>query len=106
MLLVFLKQFSKYARSKSEPLLHALALGQLEKYVAAKELLDCHKLTTWLAVVRVFPGGTGRQRWVTEQSHAILAGAAVYRKSLQGDNSPNKSSPKSGTSRPVNTPPR
>jgi len=104
--LVFLKQFSKNARSKSEPLLHALALGQLEKYVAAKELLDRHKLTTWLAVVRVFPGGTGRQRWVTEQYHAILAGAAVYRKSLQGDNSPNKSLPKSATRKPVKSPPQ
>ncbi len=65
--LVFLKQFSKRATAKAEPLLHALALGQLEKYVEAKALLDRHKLTTWLAVVRVFPGGPGRRVWITEQ---------------------------------------
>ena len=99
--LVFLKQFSKIATSKAQHLLHALALGQLEKYVEAKALLDQHKLTNWMNVARVFPAAPWRQAWVIHNYDAILAGAAVYNKPQQVT----KSSPKQSTKQQAKTPP-
>ena len=47
--LVFLKRFSKRASAPAEHLLHALALNQVNKRVAAKALLERNGLTSWLA---------------------------------------------------------
>src|SRR5258705_364902 len=80
--------------------------GQIEKYVEAKAFLDRNKLTSWLAVVRVFPGGPGRRVWITEQHHAILAGAAVSRKTPQVAKAPVKSPIKPSTKAPEKSPPQ
>ena len=45
--LVFLKRFSKRASAPAEHLLHALALNQVNKRVAAKALLERNGLTSW-----------------------------------------------------------
>jgi superfamily II DNA or RNA helicase len=70
--LVFLKRFSKHASAPSEHLLHALALNQVNKRVAARALLERNGLTTWLAAIEAFPGGSKRLPWLMPQLDSIL----------------------------------
>src|SRR5438477_751408 len=77
--LVFLKRFSKRASAPAEHLLHALALNQVSKRVAAKALLERHGLTGWLAAVAAFPGGSSRLPWLRRQLESILGGEDSFR---------------------------
>jgi superfamily II DNA or RNA helicase len=70
--LVFLKRFSKHASAPAEHLLHALALNQVNKRVGARALLERNGLTTWLAAIEAFPGGSKRLPWLMPQLDAIL----------------------------------
>jgi superfamily II DNA or RNA helicase len=70
--LVLLKRFSKHASAPAEHLLHALALNQVNKRVAARALLERNGLTTWPAAIEAFPGGAKRLPWLIPQLNAIL----------------------------------
>jgi superfamily II DNA or RNA helicase len=70
--LVFLKRFSKHASAPAEHLLHALALNQVNKRIAARALLERNGLTTRLAAIEAFPGGSKRLPWLMPQLDAIL----------------------------------
>jgi hypothetical protein len=70
--LVLLKRFSKRASAPAEHLLHALALNQVNKRVAAKALLERNRLTSWPAARYAFPGGSERLPWLKRQLDAIL----------------------------------
>ena len=70
--LVFLKRFSKRASAPAEHLLHALALNQVNKRAAAKALLERNGLTSWLAALEAFPGGSKHLPWLMRQLDAIL----------------------------------
>lgn len=70
--LVFLRRFSKRASAPALHLLHALALNQLDKRVAARAMLQGNGLTDWPAVVRAFPGGSERLPWLVRQHDAIM----------------------------------
>jgi superfamily II DNA or RNA helicase len=71
--LVFLKRFSKrYKMRRTEHLLHALALFQVNKTVTARVLLEHHKLTEWDKAFQVFPARQARYRWLVEQLDAIM----------------------------------
>jgi superfamily II DNA or RNA helicase len=70
--LVFLKRFSKRASAPAEHLLHALALNQVNKRVAAEALLERNGLTSWLAALEAFPGGSKHLPWLKRQLDAIL----------------------------------
>ena len=70
--LVFLKRFSKRATAPAEHLLHALALNQVDKRVAAKALLERNHLTSWVAARAAFPGGSKQLPWLMRQLGSIL----------------------------------
>jgi superfamily II DNA or RNA helicase len=71
--LVFLKRISKrYSATPTDQLLHALALFQGGKRLAARALLVRHELTGWPAALQVFPGGMERMRWLEGQFNAIM----------------------------------
>jgi superfamily II DNA or RNA helicase len=70
--LVLLKRFSKHASGPAEHLLHALALNQVNKRIAARALLERNRLTTWPAAIKAFPGGSKRLSWLMPQLDAIL----------------------------------
>ncbi len=76
--LVFLKRFSKRASGPAEPLLHALALNQLNKRVTARALLERHGLTAWIAVLRTFPASSKRLPWLMQQVEDILGREVPY----------------------------
>jgi superfamily II DNA or RNA helicase len=77
--LVFLKRFSKRASAPAEHLLHALALNQVNKRVAAKALLERNDLTSWLAALEAFPGGSQHLPWLRRQLDAILGREVTFR---------------------------
>ncbi len=71
--LVFLKRISKrYSATRTDHLLHALALFQDGKRLAARGLLVRHQLAEWPAALRAFPGGMERMRWMEGQFDAIM----------------------------------
>jgi superfamily II DNA or RNA helicase len=71
--LAFLKRISKrYSATSTDHLLHALALFQEGKRLAARGLLVRHQLTEWPAALQVFPGGMERMRWLAGQFAAIM----------------------------------
>jgi hypothetical protein len=71
--LAFLKRLSKrYSATPTDHLLHALALFQDNKRVAARALLVRHELTEWPAACRAFPGGPERVRWLLAQLDAVM----------------------------------
>ncbi len=71
--LVFLKRISKrYNATPTDHLLHALALFQEGKRLAARGLLERHGLTEWPAALRAFPGALERVRWLHGQFAAIM----------------------------------
>ena len=71
--LVFLKRISKrYTATPTDHLLHALALFQDKKRVAARALLERHGLTERDAALQAFPGGRERVRWMVGQIDAIM----------------------------------
>jgi superfamily II DNA or RNA helicase len=71
--LVFLKRISKrYSTTSTDHLLHALALFQEGKRLAARGLLARHELTEWPAALQVFPCGMVRMRWLEAQYDAIM----------------------------------
>ncbi len=71
--LVFLKRHSKrYFPSAPHHLLHALALNQEKKRVAARALLEQHGLAEWGPAYHAFAGGHTHVHWLFEQLAAIL----------------------------------
>lgn len=77
--LALLKRLSRYASGMPVHLLHALALRQLDKPVAARALLQRHGLLDPLAVANAFPGGPTHARWLIDQLDAIgLDGAPAH----------------------------
>jgi hypothetical protein len=71
--LVFLKRYSKrYVPKAPHHLLHALALNQAKKRVAAQGLLEQHGLTEWAQAFHAFAGGNTHYRWLLDQLDAIL----------------------------------
>ncbi len=70
--LAFLKRCTRFASGPAVNLLHALALGQLNKRSAARALLLRNGFTRWPAAVDVFAGGSNRRRWLGEQLQAIF----------------------------------
>jgi superfamily II DNA or RNA helicase len=70
--LVFLKRFSKRASAPAEHLLHALALNQVNKRVAARALLERSDLSSLPAALAAFPGGSKRLPWLRRQLDSIL----------------------------------
>jgi superfamily II DNA or RNA helicase len=78
--LVFLKRFSKrYKARPTEHLLQALALFQ-SKPVAARALLERHKLTEWHDAFQAFPARQARFRWLVGQLDAIMGRTSVFRR--------------------------
>jgi superfamily II DNA or RNA helicase len=75
--LALLKRLSKYASGLSVTLLHALALNQINKRVAAKSLLERSHLMHWAAAAVVFAGGSSRLPWLRRQFDAILGADTV-----------------------------
>jgi len=76
--LTFLKRFSKRASGPAEHLLHAVALNQLNKRLAARALLERNGLTSRFAAVNTFPGGSTRLPWLIQQLDAILDREAPF----------------------------
>jgi superfamily II DNA or RNA helicase len=71
--LVFLKRHSKrYFPSAPHHLLHALALNQEKKRVAARALLEQHGLAEWSEAYRAFAGGHAHVHWLLDQVDAIM----------------------------------
>ncbi|MFL9827994.1 DEAD/DEAH box helicase, partial [Rhodoplanes sp. SY1] len=71
--LAFLKRASKrYLTDGTDHLLHAFALFQSGKRVAARDLLERHRLTEWPEAIRVFPGGRERFRWLVDMLDAVM----------------------------------
>jgi superfamily II DNA or RNA helicase len=66
--------FKRYEPAPTHHLLHALALFQDNKRVAARELLQRHRLTDLSDALGIFPGGWVRRRWLALQLDAIMAG--------------------------------
>ncbi len=77
--LVFLKRFSKRAAAPAEHLLHALALNQVNKRVAARALLERHGLVDWPSALSAFPGGSKRLPWLLRQLDAIMGREMPHR---------------------------
>ena len=77
--LVFLKRFSKRASAPAEHLLHALALNQLDKPVAARALLESNGLNSRWSAVRAFPGGSERLPWLIQQFDSIVGRKVALR---------------------------
>ena len=70
---VFLKRFSKrYVAVASIHLLQALALAQLGKLKFARSVLEANGLSSPLAGLRNFPGGPGRQAWLSREYDRIF----------------------------------
>jgi superfamily II DNA or RNA helicase len=70
--LVFLKRFSKRASAPTEHLLHALALNQVNKRVAARALLARNGLRSLPAALAAFPGGSKHLPWLRRQLESIV----------------------------------
>jgi superfamily II DNA or RNA helicase len=70
--LVFLKRFSKRASAPAGHLLHALALNQVNKRVAARALLERNGLRSLPAALAAFPGGSKHLPWLRRQLGSIL----------------------------------
>ena len=71
--LVFLKRLSKrYVPTNTDHLLHALALAQQNKFVAARALLERHGLTRRHEAMTAFPGGWARSTWLSDHLDTIM----------------------------------
>jgi superfamily II DNA or RNA helicase len=69
----FLKRFSKrYVAVASSHLLRALALAQAGKLKFARSVLEANRLSSLFAGLRNFPGGPGRQAWLSREYDRIF----------------------------------
>ncbi|WP_428551208.1 SNF2-related protein [Roseiarcus sp.] len=70
---LYLKRYAKrYVASEPYHLLSALTLAALKKLIAARALLERHRLTDWRIAMGSFPGGWERRRWLAERLDAIM----------------------------------
>jgi hypothetical protein len=79
---IFLKRFSKrYVAVASSHLLQALSLAQVGKLKIARSVLEANGLSSLFAGLRNFPGGPGRQAWLSREYDRIFErGTASSRK--------------------------
>ena len=77
---LYLKRYAKrYVASEPYQLLSALTLAALKKTIAARALLERHRLTDWRIAMGSFPGGWERRRWLAERLDAIMGREAPTR---------------------------
>jgi superfamily II DNA or RNA helicase len=84
---LFLKRFSKrYVAVASSHLLSALALAQAGKLKFARSVLEANRLSSLFDGLRNFPGGPGRQAWLSREYDRIFErGSASRRKRAAAD---------------------
>jgi superfamily II DNA or RNA helicase len=84
---IFLKRFSKrYVAVASSHLLCALALAQAGKLKFARSVLEANRLSSLFDGLRNFPGGPGRQAWLSREYDRIFErGRASRRKRAAAD---------------------
>src|SRR5262249_10905863 len=75
--LSLLQRLGPDADRPAAPLLQALALHQSEQRAAARALLERHGLTTWPALLNVFPGARARLPWLLARPVATLGRGAA-----------------------------
>ena len=77
---LYLKRYGKrYVATEPYQLLSALTLAAQKKTIAARALLERHRLTDWRIAMGSFPGGWGRRRWLVERLDAIMGREAPTR---------------------------
>jgi superfamily II DNA or RNA helicase len=70
---LYLKRYAKrYVASEPFHLLSALTLAAQKKLIAARALLERHRLTDWRIAMGSFPGGWERRHWLAERLDAIM----------------------------------
>jgi len=70
---LYLKRYAKrYVASEPYHLLSALTLAAQKKLIAARALLERHRLTDWRIAMGSFPGGWERRHWLAERLDAIM----------------------------------
>ena len=70
---LYLKRYAKrYAASEPYHLLSALTLAAQKNLIAARALLERHRLTDWRIAMGSFPGGWERRHWLVERLDAIM----------------------------------
>src|SRR5271166_6145481 len=70
---LYLKRYAKrYVASEPYHLLSALTLAAQKKLIAARALLERHRLTDWRIAMGSFPGGWERRHWLAERLAAIM----------------------------------
>ena len=61
-----------YVASEPYHLLSALTLAAQKKLIAARAMLERHRLTDWRIAMGSFPGGWERRHWLAERLDAIM----------------------------------